>query len=378
MFADLLRERLLRRKQENTYRVLRSIPEGATDLSSNDYLGLIHSGRLNELLNKQFSEYSTLTGAGGSRLISGDSTILEELESYIAAFYGSEAALTFSSGYDANLSLVATLGSIEGTTLLYDEKIHASMRDGFRLARARSYHFRHNDLEDLESHLKRIDGRSIVFVESVYSMDGDQAPLAELVQLLKKFPSELVVDEAHSVGVYGAKGEGLVSHLTLADDVLARVCTWGKAHGSQGAAIVSSQLLKDFLVNFARPFIYTTGISALIAKAALCSYTVVAESSSERTALFKLIEHFQTLTLPPFFQLSTNDSPIQTIQFTDGERQDVKLLSELASNLRELGFFIVPIFHPTVPKGAERIRISLHSFNSPEELRTLFSVLSQV
>ncbi|MCL4171189.1 UNVERIFIED_CONTAM: hypothetical protein GTU68_025567, partial [Idotea baltica] len=209
------------------------------DFCSNDYLGFAHTLRV---------AAPTSGGATGSRLISGNSTLAEALEQQIANFHGAEAALLFPSGYAANIGLLPAVAG-RGDTIVYDKLIHASLRDGIRLSRAKALSFAHNDLTDLIKKLQNPEGQTFVVIESVYSMDGDQAPLTDIVNICQQYDALLIVDEAHGTGVIGKR-----------DQVWARVHTFGKAIGSHGAAIVGSQLLKSYLLNFARSFIYATAL----------------------------------------------------------------------------------------------------------------------
>ena len=374
MLAKVLEEKLEKRTEDGTKRRLRNVPEGHVDLSSNDYLGLIQSGKIDAVLRSRLAQAESLAGSGGSRLISGETDTVTHFEQYLCEFYNVEATLTFTSGYDANLALIGALGNLGEVVFLYDELIHASMRDGFRLSRARSHHFRHNDLEDLETKLSQADKKPIVFVESIYSMDGDSSDFRELINLVKKYDGEIIVDEAHSSAIHGERGEGLISELGFANEIFARVHTWGKAHGAQGAVICGSELLKEYLVNFGRPFIYTTGVSSLLLHAARASYEVVKAANEERAQLKRNIEFFNALSDETSIGFSRNNSPIQTLKLDRASNSPAKI-RELAAKLRSNELYVVPIFHPTVPEGEERIRISLHTFNSEEEIRTLFQVI---
>lgn len=193
----------------------------------------------------------------GSRLLSGNTAFAEELEKYIAQYHHAEAALLFNSGYNANLGLFSALGR-KGDTILYDELIHASVHDGMRLSKAECKPFAHNNTVQLKQLLKETTAPVFVAVKSVYSMDGDFAPLKEIGALCKKYNASLIVDEAHATGIFGEKGKGLVTELGLENEVFARLITYGKAMGCHGAAVVGSTLLKNYLTNFARSFIYTT------------------------------------------------------------------------------------------------------------------------
>jgi len=234
------------RSSEGGLRSLRRSPEGV-DLCSNDYLGLAQ--RSDFLLG--FAEWweasSHRMGATGSRLVSGNFDELEDLECFLAQVHQAECALLFSSGFEANSALLSALGG-RSDTILYDEQVHASMRDGVRLSVARAYSFKHNDTEHLQQRISRAHERSpgdvYVAVESVYSMDGDIAPLAALSELCSRSGAYLIVDEAHATGLFGEHGTGLVQHLKLEDSIFARVHTFGKALGFRGACVVGSESLR--------------------------------------------------------------------------------------------------------------------------------------
>lgn len=235
--------RIQQRDADNNKRTLK-LTNGLVDFTSNDYLGFAKDEALLELVEKEFQELSSL-GSTGSRLLSGNSQYAEELETRIAAFHNAESALLLNSGFDANYGLLSSL-PYRGSTIFYDELVHASIHDGIRASKADSVSFKHNDVADLEKALSLIEGLKYVVVESVYSMDGDFAPLAEIVALCEKYDAGLIVDEAHATGVIGKNGEGLVQHLGLQNKCLARVHTFGKALGAHGAVILGSTDLKSF------------------------------------------------------------------------------------------------------------------------------------
>ncbi|MBX2871900.1 MAG: aminotransferase class I/II-fold pyridoxal phosphate-dependent enzyme, partial [Saprospiraceae bacterium] len=253
-FEEYLRQRLAARKEENAFRSLQ-VNNHLIDFCSNDYLGLA------KLPSQELASLpkSTAWGATGSRLISGHTPVAATLEEYLAAFHETEAALIYTSGYQANLGLLSCL-TTRHDTIIYDQLIHASLREGIQLASAKSYNFRHNDLEDLQVKLQRASGRKLVVVESIYSMDGDAAPLPKMLAICQAMGAEVLVDEAHATGVFGSTGQGLVQALGLQDQVWARVHTFGKAVGAHGAVVVGSAVLREYLINFSRSFIYTTAL----------------------------------------------------------------------------------------------------------------------
>ena len=240
-----LNQKLQKRKVENAFRVLSDF-EGKVDFFSNDYLGLARV---------EFENNGSL-GSTGSRLLSGNSNYIVKLEQKLASFYEQEAGLFFNSGFDANLGVFSTLPQ-RGDTIIYDELCHASIRDGIRLSNANSFSFKHNDVEHLKQRLSNATGDVYVAIESIYSMDGDESPIEQIAVVCNQFKAFLIVDEAHSGGIYGKEGKGLVSESNLDDLVFIKLITFGKAYGSHGGLVLCSTETRDFLINFSRPFIYT-------------------------------------------------------------------------------------------------------------------------
>lgn len=331
------------------------------DFSSNDYLSL---ARLPLALPDL-----PLAGSTGSRLLSGHYTQLDELETLLCTVHRGEAALVFNSGYSANLSLLGTLPR-RSDVVLYDALIHASMHDGLRLSPATAFAFAHNDLQDLEVQLNAHVGKTIfVAVESVYSMDGDQAPLVDLVALCERYGAYLMVDEAHSTGWCGPAGGGLCVQLGLAERVFARLYTFGKAIGAHGAAVVGSTLLRDYLINFARPLIYTTAPSPHTIQRVHAIYQHLQhEGDRLAQALQARIHYFKTTLqeaeLP--YVLLPSDSPIQCM-VVPGNAAVVAC----SQYLEGAGLDVRPIRRPTVASGSERLRICLHTHNTWAELDVL-------
>ena len=232
------------RAESNALRTLSPTLEGV-DFYSNDYLGFVTNGLLQQEIATLFPE-PLPPGSTGSRLLSGDTEHSHRIEAEIAEFHGGESALLFNSGYDANVGLLSSTPT-RHDTVLYDERSHASIKDGVRLSQAKySWPFLHNNLDDLENKIKKAAGDCYVVVESVYSMHGDFAPLIDIADLCKKYGAYLIVDEAHSTGIFGPRGEGQVTELGLEQSVFARIFTFGKALGAHGAAIVGSEKLKTY------------------------------------------------------------------------------------------------------------------------------------
>jgi 8-amino-7-oxononanoate synthase len=369
MEDEFLSKRLQERSDLHLLRSLRLPRNGVIDFCSNDYLGIVR----NSLLDREENNTNLRvlkTGSTGSRLLSGNYDLIQEAELKIASFHEAEAALIFNSGYDANVGLLSCIAQ-RGDLILYDSLSHASIRDGIRLSFAHSFSFLHNNLEDLEKKLASLEApaKSIFIVtESLFSMDGDYSPLGEMLTICKKYGAHLIVDEAHATGVVGANGEGLVQHLKLQQHCFARVHTFGKALGVHGAVVLGSQPLKQYLVNFCRTFIYTTALPVKTIADILATYSLFPHLKEERNILNTLAEVFQTLSFK--FQKLSSSSPIQAIVIPGNE--EVRAVGEM---LQRNNFDIRPILYPSVPKGGERLRIILHSFNTVEQIIQLEELL---
>ena len=289
---EQLRLSLDERKSKHSLRSL-TVSKGLVDFCSNDYLGFSRSEILREKIQQAEKENpSDRTGSTGSRLISGNTRFCEEIENRIAKFHHAEAGLIFNSGYDANLGIFSSVPE-RNDTILYDQLVHASIRDGIRLSYAHAFSFKHNDLEDLGRRLKVATGNIFVAVESIYSMDGDCAPLVEMSELCRQYGANLIVDEAHASGVFGRCGEGKVVELGLENQVFARLHTFGKALGCHGAIVVGSETLRSYLVNFARSFIYTTALPFHSLLSISCAYDLLASKDEELTKLKSKISYFK-------------------------------------------------------------------------------------
>jgi 8-amino-7-oxononanoate synthase len=361
-----LLSQLENRKLNGGYRQLKQSNFKLTDFSSNDYLGLSKV----EDIHNDTSEFVD-NGAAGSRLLSGNKAYHEIVEGFLSEFFKADSALLFSSGYMANLGVLSSLPQ-KGDTILMDELSHICIKEGVRLSRANYFNFKHNDLEDLEKKLKKVDdGNVFIVVESVYSMDGDQAPLKEIVDLSTQYNANVIVDEAHSTGLYGDSGFGLCCDLGLQDQIFARIYTFGKAVGVHGAAVAGSHILKDYLINYSRQFIYTTALpyqSIQVVQSAL-QYR---ENHPELWKDLKLkISLFKSLLRESINKLDS-DHPVQGIIL--GSAAEALNFSKF---LNSAGFDIRPILSPTVPTGKERVRICLHAFNSKEEITNLCFHINQ-
>jgi 8-amino-7-oxononanoate synthase len=289
------------------------------------------------------------------------------LEHDIAGFHGAAAGLLFNSGYDANLGLLSSVPQ-KDDTILYDSLSHASIRDGMRLSRARSFAFHHNDVEHLSTMLRRATGNVFVVTESLFSMDGDLCPLSELAELCRRHGAHLIVDEAHATGIIGERGEGWVASCGLGDACFARIHTFGKACGVHGAIVLGSSLLRDYLINFARPFVYTTALPEITVNQIAASYRLFPGMTQERMQLASLVNQFTGADFP--FERVLSRTPIQGILVPGNSRARA-----VAARLQEVGLDVRAILYPTVPEGKERLRIVFHAFNTDAETNKLLNCL---
>jgi 8-amino-7-oxononanoate synthase len=367
-------QKLEERIAQNALRQTNSIG-GLVDFSSNDYLGFAQSKELFEATHKYLIDYnSTHNGATGSRLITGNHSLYDRAEDTIAAFHGVESALIFNSGYDANTGFFSSVPQ-KGDIVLYDEYIHASIRDGIKLGNASAYKFPHNDAQGLYKLIERHRPKAqelYVVTESVFSMDGDTPNLSAFADAAKRYKCRLVVDEAHALGVFGHKGEGLLRVNCSATDVFARIVTFGKGLGCHGAAILGVSGLKTFLINFARSFIYTTALPPHSLAAIISAYTFLQQQEAPRLALHHITMHFKWETERLGLPFILSFSAIHCLVVPGNER-----VKNIAQVLQQAGFGVKPILSPTVPQGQERLRFCLHSFNTKEQVTQVLELLTQ-
>lgn len=361
-----IRSKVQQRKDENNYRALKTT-KGLVDFFSNDYLGFARDPVLRQQVEQEIATHPELMlGSTGSRLLSGNSDYAESLEKQLSEFHGAASALLFNSGFDANYGLLSSL-PYRGDTVIYDELVHASIHDGIRKNKAAAKVFPHNNLEELKNLLDRADGLKYVVVESVYSMDGDFAPLKEIADLCQQYDAGLIVDEAHATGVFGAKGEGRVTELGLEINCLARIHTFGKALGAHGAVILGSEDLKDFLINYARSFIFSTALPFHSLANIRCAYNYLPQVNERRVKIFQLVTLFkQQMMGNSSLQLIESQSSIQSLLIPGNA--EAKRVAEIAQSA---GLDVRAILYPTVPKRKERLRVCIHSFNSEEEVMNL-------
>ncbi len=355
---SLFIDKLEKRRTEHLLRSLKSQSD-LVDFAGNDYLGF---GR--ESL--QLPELPS--GSGASRLISGNFEALEALEADLALRYKADSATLFNSGFEANSGLFSMLTEA-GVRVIYDSNIHASIRNALRNAPKPAWGFRHNDLEDLERKLQKSNTATAVVTEGLFSMDGDLAPLKEIAALKSRYGFTLIIDEAHSSGIIGGL-TGLSGTCDCLDSVDIRIHTFGKAMGAQGAIIAGEPYLRDALVNFCRPLIYSTSPSpVMIALIALAHERFEATASARQGALKKNIAYYHTLAAGTD-GLSLNHGPIQTYHV--GTTLGVM---NLANHIEGKGFQVGAIRQPTVEAGTERLRISLTAMHKEQEIKELVTII---
>lgn len=350
---------LEKRKKEGLFRQTHGLEEGI-DFISNDYLSIaLHSTGKNSELFK--------SGSGASRLVCGESEELLALEKTCSQFFNCESALFFQNGYLANLALLSTVAS-RNDTYVYDAHCHVSLKDGMRLSNARRFSFRHNDPEDLKKKIANGSGQVYVVVESIYSMEGDLAPIETFQQICHETGALLIVDEAHSTGVLGTKGKGAGSLIKTENKPWISVFTFGKALGASGAIIGSSSTVRHYLLNYAHPAIYSTAVSPLAAAVCQKNLQSLMDHPEWVGELQELIEYWNEIAIPGI--CSQNEgSPVQYLK-TKGPR----IGKQMEENMRRKGFLTKLMLPPTVPVGSERIRICLHRHNKRHEIQSLLEL----
>ncbi|MGH9355900.1 MAG: aminotransferase class I/II-fold pyridoxal phosphate-dependent enzyme, partial [Terriglobia bacterium] len=343
------------------------------DLCSNDYLGLSGDPRLRLAVIKSI-EQGAAVASTGSRLLTGNARVWEELECEFAAFAGAESALFFTSGYAANIGLLSVLLGPDDV-VFSDSSNHASLIDGIRLSRARRVVFPHLDLNFLDDHLRRAadaHGQKFIVVESLFSMEGDCAPLRELAALASRYGAEMIVDEAHATGVFGPQGRGLLAEAGLSGRVLASIYTCGKALASMGAFVACPEPLKRLLVNRARTFIFSTALPPYMAFQIRAAIALLGGADEQRTRLFSISKSLRAQLNSAGFNVGRSSSPIVPVVLGSNERA-----LAAAERLRSAGFAIRAVRPPTVPPGTARLRLSLNAKLSALECERLGRILPE-
>ena len=342
------------------------------NFSSNDYLGLANDPILKRAASKAIEEFGA--GSGSARLICGSQSPHHQLENALAAFKGTESAICFSSGYSAALGVLPVVVG-EGDTVVIDKLVHASLIDGVRLSGAKLRVFKHNNLEDLERILQwaaRREGHILVITESVFSMDGDLAPILNLVELKEKYGAWLMVDEAHATGLFGKDRRGLIEEFGVGDRVDIQMGTLGKALGSAGGYICGSQQLGDLLINRARSFVFSSApvpAQSAAAKAAV-DWVQTSEAEVARTRLWGLVDQLKNGLIQRGWELPVVRSAI--LPLVIGRESDAANLSD---RLLAEGVFVPAIRYPTVARGKARLRITVSAAHSTEDVSQLLEVL---
>lgn len=371
--ADSIKEFLQHRSEEGLLRVLRPQAGPAqTNFSSNDYLGLSLHPKLKEAGQKAIADFGV--GAGASRLMSGDSALFHRLEEKIAVFKNKEAALVFNSGYQANIGIISALYQ-KGDCIFSDRLNHASILDGITFSQARFFRFQHNDAGHLRQLLEKERLKfknALIVTESVFSMDGDKAPLKELVSLKEEFNCRIMVDEAHATGIFGEHGTGVVEEEDLAEKVDLIMGTFSKALASFGAYVAAPREIIDYLVNTCRSFIYSTALPPAVIAVNLAGLDLIEAESWRRKTLLENAAYFRQELVKRDFQVRGSS---QIIPLIVGSNTAAVKFSQA---LQQKGYFVLPIRPPTVPKGEARLRFSLTVNHSREILQKLVDDISKV
>ena len=377
-----IRQELQKLQSASLYRTLRSVSSDqgpvmivdsreVVNFSSNNYLGIANHPDLAAAAKEAIDRYGC--GSGASRLISGNMTPHEELEAKLAGFKGTEAALVFNSGFQANTGMLSTLAG-EGDAIFSDELNHASIIDGCRLSRAKTIVYPHCDLDRLEDGLRAATQyrRKLIVTESIFSMDGDEAPLAGIVELAERYSAAVMVDEAHATGLFGATGAGVVAKLGLGDRVLVQMGTLGKALGGFGAYVAGSAALRELLINRCRSFIFTTSLPPAVMAMAIAAIDLVRREPQRRDALWKNCRRLTTGLRALGFPVESA-SPIVPVIIGDAGR-----CMRFSERLLERGVFAQGIRPPTVPSGTSRLRITLMATHTAEQIDRALETVKDV
>ncbi|WP_047152075.1 8-amino-7-oxononanoate synthase [Aneurinibacillus tyrosinisolvens] len=371
-----LQEALNELTKKGLYRQLRRIESAASHrvimegremlmFASNNYLGLANDPRLIRAACQAIEKYGT--GSSGSRLTTGNTILHEQLEERLAHFKGTESAIVFNTGYMANIAALTSLVG-EGDVIFSDALNHASIIDGCRLSRAQTVIYRHSDILDLEEKLKASSHfrRRLIVTDGVFSMDGNIAPLPDIVSLTERYKAFVMVDDAHATGVLGSSGRGTADHFGLKDKISVQLGTLSKALGAEGGYIAGKKELIDFLLNRARPFIFSTALSPGVMASALEALNIVENEPERRKRLHHSSLYVRQELSRMGFRVLDGETPILAVLIGEAETA-VAFSKKLETN----GIFAPAIRPPTVPAGSSRIRITVMSTHTDEDIKEL-------
>lgn len=379
-----MQQELQQLKEKQNFRILPSlIHEGKEvtaggqqmlNLSSNDYLGLANDYELRCAFWETISPKKSLFTSSSSRLLTGNFSVYDELENFLSRMFGTESALVFNCGYHANTGILPAICDAH-TLILADKLVHASLIDGIRLSTAKCIRYRHNQYQQLERLLEETHSkyeRIIIVTESIFSMDGDVTDLRKLVRLKRKYSNILLyVDEAHAIGVRGQQGLGCAEEFDCIREIDFLIGTFGKALASAGAYLVCSQIIRDYLINKMRPFIFTTALPPITIQWTLFVLKHLAGYQNKREHLTAISKLLRTALTERGY---TSQSESQIIPMIIGDSSDAILT---AKELQRKGFYALPVRPPTVPEGTSRIRFSLTASVTEEEIKKLILSITE-
>ncbi len=366
-FENIIADKLAERQKQSLLRSL-SLPIGI-DFASNDYLGLANHFEIAKTAADAYVKYGA--GSRGSRLLSGNNKVFEDTEKWLANWKGTEAAMIFNCGYSANLGVISAFCDSK-THLFCDHLSHASILDGYAMSKGKLHRFKHNCPLDLEKALQKAEAESfkLIAVEAVYSMDGDIAPLREYADLAEKYGAMLYVDEAHSDGVLGPDGKGLVAQLGLGNKIHLSLTTFGKAYGTMGACVFGSKLLIDYLINHARSFIYSTAMPPGAVIAMQKAVEVASRESFRRESVLKMSANFRQKIQEAGFNCLQSETQIVPVVLGTAEKAQ-----KCKHFLLEKGFYTACIRPPSVPNGTARLRINITAAHKEKDIENLAEAL---
>ena len=365
----LLRQRRTLQSPQSPHIVV----DGKSYLSfcSNDYLGLANHPRLVSALQQGAAQYGV--GAGAAHLVSGHTHVHQQLELELAEFVGKPAALLFSTGYMANLGVVQALVG-KGDSVFADKLNHASLNDAMQMSRASVKRYRHNDIAQLALLLEQtVSGRKLIISDAVFSMDGDLAPLPELLALCEQHDAWLLIDDAHGFGVLGDQGRGTLAHFNIASPRIIYMATLGKAAGVFGAFVAAKQVVIDTLINHANSYVYTTATPPALSSALLESLRLITQGEEQRAHLQQLIARLRSGLRGLPWRLMPSTTPIQPVLVGDNQAA-----LKLSAGLQERGIWVAAIRPPTVPQGTARLRITLSAAHSVTDVTRLIETLHEL